>query len=89
VQSPPFSYESILQILLDAGVTQDGTDASGKPYEKGPPTLLATMLSMAASAQASAEDLVGIMTWGQPDLATPGMLDLAERIIALRDMSPA
>jgi len=80
---------ALLQLLTDAGVREGGTDADGQAFDDAPPEGMTLMLDMALEAQASAAELVGIMTWGHADLATPETRALAEKIAALRDAPPA
>ena len=84
---PPFlstaRQRAVLQVLVEAGLTESGTYADGERYEDGPPEGLALMLDMALHAAATADHLLGILTWGQRDAETPAMRDLARKVAAL------
>ena len=88
-RAPAPTYEAILQLLIEAGVTEGGVDAKGEPFEDEPPGAMAGLLFMAVHAQASAPKLVDLMSWGQPHLVNPIMLALADKLVALRDAPPA
>lgn len=92
-QPPPFlvtdRQHAILQLLIEAGVRESGSDANDQPFEDGPPEGLAMMLDMALDANCSVDHLLGILTWGHEELATSETRQLAVKIAGLGGIPPA
>lgn len=80
---------AILKLLIEAGIREDGVDANDRPYQDAPPEGFAMMLDMALDANASVDHVLGILTWGDDELATSDMRQLALKIAALGDRPPA
>jgi hypothetical protein len=81
--------QAILQLLMEAGIRESGVDADDQPFEDEPPEGFAMMLDMALDANSSIDQLLGILTWGHAELATPEMRELAVKIAALGETPPA
>jgi len=80
---------AVFQILADAGIRESGTDPDGTEYDGTPPEGLTLMVDMALDGQATADDVLGVITWGRRELVTPALQAVAKRIAAIRDNSPA
>jgi hypothetical protein len=92
-ERPPFvatdRQRALLQLLIEAGIRESDAEANGRRFEDRPPVALAMLLDTALDAQASSDQLLGILTWGREELATPALRKLTLKIAALSEIPSA
>ena len=78
----------ILEMLTDAGLVEGGRRTDGTPYDGAPAQGLVMMLDLALGAAATEQDIVDLLSWGNPKLHA-ARRSVARSIMTLYEPPPA